>query len=323
MGNFQNKELPMGNVLCSMMGIDYPIILGGMLFAGRAKLVAAVSKAGGLGIIGAGAMSPDELRREIEDIREITQRPFGINVPVWSPRADSLVKVAIDESVKVVSLSAGDPFKYTSILKENGIIVIHVVPTVSHAIRARDAGVDAIVAEGSESGGFINPEEVTTIALVPQVVDAVDIPVIAAGGIADARGFVAALALGAVGIQMGTRFIATEECPVPYNYKKAIIIAKDTDTMVIRGKRASHRALKREVVFKVEGPEVENLLDDRGIDNPFEKWRDSNGQEMKWVLRSAGQSAGLVREVMKVEELILKIMEDAKKIISSLPGLLP
>lgn len=311
----------MGNVLCDMMGIKFPILLGGMLFVGRARLVSAVSEAGGLGILGAGAMGPETLRNEIRQIRSLTDQPFGINIPLRSPLAEVLVQLAIQESVRVVSTSAGDPSRFTGLLKERGIIVVHVVPTVAHALHAQDAGVDAIVAEGSESGGYINLEEVTTMALVPQVVDAVSLPVIAAGGIADARGLVAAFALGAVGVQMGTRFLASEESDIPNDYKRAILLAKDTDTVVVREKGAAHRDLKRELIERVSGSEMDTLLPVDEIMSLLEKG--TLKQLPKWIVSSAGQSAGLIHEILAVEKVIHLMMKVAREIMASLPGKLP
>jgi len=303
-----------------MMGIKYPILLGGMLFVGKAKLVAAVSNAGGLGILGGGAMGSEELREEIREIRSLTERPFGINIPVRSPRAEALVQGVFEEGVKIVSTSAGDPFQFTKPLKQRGVIVIHVVPTVAHARRAQDAGVDAIVAEGSESGGYINLEEVTTMALVPQVVDVVKLPVIAAGGIADARGLVAALALGAVGVQMGTRFLATKECEIPDDYKKALLLARDTDTVVVRGKITAHRDLKKELIAKVQESEGVPLVSVEEMVSQFEREgvREFPKDGIRWAGRSAGQSAGLIHEILPVEKVIIRMMAEAQALMTSL-----
>jgi enoyl-[acyl-carrier protein] reductase II len=303
-----------------MMGIKYPILLGGMLFVGKAKLVAAVSNAGGLGILGGGAMGSEELREEIREIRSLTERPFGINIPVRSPRAEALVQGVFEEGVKIVSTSAGDPFQFTKPLKQRGVIVIHVVPTVAHARRAQDAGVDAIVAEGSESGGYINLEEVTTMALVPQVVDVVKLPVIAAGGIADARGLVAALALGAVGVQMGTRFLATKECEIPDDYKKALLLARDTDTVVVRGKITAHRDLKKELIAKVQESEGVPLVSVEEMVSQFEREgvREFPKDGIRWAGRSAGQSAGLIHEILPVEKVIGRMMAEAQALMTSL-----
>lgn len=310
----------MGNILCDMLGIKYPILLGGMLFVGRARLVSAVSEAGGLGVLGAGAMGQETLREEVREIRSLTDQPFGINIPLRSPMAEVLVQLAIQESVRVVATSAGNPSLFTRSLKEKGIIVIHVVPTVAHALQAQDAGVDAIVAEGSESGGYINLEEVGTMALVPQVVDAVSLPVIAAGGIADARGLVAALALGAVGIQVGTRFLASEESDIPNDYKRAILLATDTDTVVVREERAAHRDLKRELIERVSGSEVDTMPV-KEVMSLLEKG--TLKQLPKWIVSSAGQSAGLIHEILAVEKVIHLMMKGAREIMASLPGKLP
>jgi len=309
------------NILCQMMGIRHPILLGGMLFVGRARLVAAVSNAGGLGILGAGAMGADELKEEIRQVRSLTDRPFGLNIPVRSPRAEALVQVVFEEAVKIVSTSAGDPFQFTQPLKQKGVIVIHVVPTVAHARRAQDAGVDVIVAEGSESGGYINLEEVTTMALVPQVVDAVKLPVIAAGGIADARGLVAALALGAVGVQMGTRFLATRECEIPDDYKKALLLARDTDTVVVRGKITAHRDLKKELIAKAQESEGEPLVSVEEMVTQFERGgiKEFPKDGIRWAGRSAGQSAGLIHEILPVEKLIGRMMAEVPELMASLP----
>jgi enoyl-[acyl-carrier protein] reductase II len=303
-----------------MLGIKYPILLGGMLFVGRARLVSAVSEAGGLGVLGAGAMGQETLREEVREIRSLTDQPFGINIPLRSPMAEVLVQLAIQESVRVVATSAGNPSLFTRSLKEKGIIVIHVVPTVAHALQAQDAGVDAIVAEGSESGGYINLEEVGTMALVPQVVDAVSLPVIAAGGIADARGLVAALALGAVGIQVGTRFLASEESDIPNDYKRAILLATDTDTVVVREERAAHRDLKRELIERVSGSEVDTMPV-KEVMSLLEKG--TLKQLPKWIVSSAGQSAGLIHEILAVEKVIHLMMKGAREIMASLPGKLP
>jgi enoyl-[acyl-carrier protein] reductase II len=311
----------MKNVLCDMMGIKYPILLGGMLFEGKARLAAAVSNAGGLGVLGAGAMKAEELREQIRMVRDLTDLPFGVNIPVRNAKAESLVQVVIQENVKIVATSAGDPFRFTSLLKQRGIIVVHVVPTVAHARRAQDADVNAIVAEGSESGGFINLAEVTTMTLVPQVVDAVKLPVIAAGGIADARGLVAALALGAVGIQMGTRFLATTECEISDDYKKTVLLAKDTDTVVVRGKVSAHRDLKKELADKVREPKGEPLFSVTEMVAQVEKGglSESQKEQIRATGRCAGQIAGLIHEVMPVEQVIGSIMKEAHILMAHLP----
>lgn len=314
-------EDKMGNILCDLIGIKYPILLGGMLFIGRAKLASAVSESGGLGVLAAGSMNPEELREEIKLVRNVTAKPFGINVPVRSPWAEALIKVIIEESVKIITTSAGDPFRFTQSLKENGITVIHVIPTVAHAQRAQQAGVDVVVAEGSESGGYINPEEVATMALIPQVVDAVTIPVIAAGGIADGRGLLAALCLGAVGVQLGTRFLATEECQIPEDYKRALILASDTDTVVIKGERSAHRDLKKELIERARSSGGGPLMNVKEMVEDFEKGTTKIHLVDKGEvsIRSAGQSAGLIRQILPVKEVIENIMAEAQQLMAHLP----
>ena len=197
--------------LCDLLGIEYPIIQGGMVWVSYHELCAAVSEAGGLGILAGGSMDPDELRRQIGLVKEKTKKPFGVNVPILRPDSEALVGVAIEEGVSVIATSAGNPSRFAQKIQGAGLRVLHVSPSATLAVKAVDAGVDAVVVEGIEAGGHDGFEEITTMALIPQVVDRVDIPVIAAGGIADSRGFVAALALGAQGVQMGTRFAATHE----------------------------------------------------------------------------------------------------------------
>lgn len=195
-----------------------------------AELAAAVSNAGGLGIIGSGGWDANRLREEVRKCKQLTDKPFGVNLMLMNPYCDELAKVIVEEGVLVVTTGAGSPGPYIGMFKEAGIKIIPVVPSVALAKRVARLGVDAIIAEGTESGGHVG--ELTTMALLPQVVDAVDLPVIAAGGIADGRGMVAAMALGACGVQIGTRFLTAKECPVHENYKQAILKAKDTDTVV-------------------------------------------------------------------------------------------
>jgi 2-nitropropane dioxygenase. len=229
--------------LCDILGIEYPIIQGGMAWVATAELAAAVSNAGGLGIIGAGNATGEFVREQIKKARALTDKPFGVNVMLMSPFAEDVMKVVYEEKVPVITTGAGNPGKYIDKLKGAGIKVLPVVPSVALAKRMEKEGVDAVIAEGTESGGHIG--ELTTMVLVPQVVDAVKIPVIAAGGIADGRGLVASLVLGACGVQMGTRFVASVECTVNENYKRAIVKAKDRDT-IVTGRPTGHpvRVLK-------------------------------------------------------------------------------
>ena len=227
------------NAICKMLGLKYPIFQGGMAWLGTAELASAVSEAGGLGIIGAGHMPPDVLRAEIEKVKKATKKPFGVNIMLMSPFVKEVMQLMVDERVPVVTTGAGNPGEYIPALKEIGTKVIPVVASVALAKRLVRTGVDAIIAEGMESGGHIG--ELTTMALVPQVVDAVNVPVIAAGGIGDSRGVCAAFALGAQAVQMGTRFVMSEECIAHENYKNLVLKARDRST-VITGRTTGHPA---------------------------------------------------------------------------------
>ena len=227
------------NAVCKLLGIKYPIFQGGMAWLGTAELASAVSEAGGLGIIGAGHMPPDVLRAEIQKVKKATKKPFGVNIMLMSPFVKEVMQLMLDERVPVVTTGAGNPGEYIPSLKEIGTKVIPVVASVALAKRLVRTGVDAIIAEGMESGGHIG--ELTTMALVPQVVDAVDVPVIAAGGIGDSRGICAAFALGAQAVQMGTRFVMSEECVAHENYKNLVLKARDRST-VITGRTTGHPA---------------------------------------------------------------------------------
>lgn len=225
------------NKICRMLGIKYPVFQGGMAWLGTAELVSAVSNAGGLGIIGAGHMPPDVLKAEIEKAKSLTDKPFGVNIMLMSPFVKEVMQLMVDEKIPVVTTGAGNPTEYIPAMKANGTKVIPVVASVALAKRLVRTGVDAIIAEGTESGGHIG--ELTTMALVPQVVDAVDVPVIAAGGIGDGRGIAAAFALGAQAVQMGTRFVVSQECIAHENYKNLVLKAKDRST-VVTGRSTGH-----------------------------------------------------------------------------------
>ena len=225
------------NPICKLLNIKYPIFQGGMAWIGTAELASAVSNAGGLGIIGAGHMPPEVLRAEIQKAKGWTDKPFGVNIMLMSPFVKEVMQVVVEERVPVVTTGAGNPAEYLPALKEIGTKVIPVVASVALAKRLVRSGVDAVIAEGTESGGHIG--DITTMALVPQVVDAVDVPVIAAGGIGDSRGIVAAMALGASGVQMGSRFVVSAECIAHENYKNLVLKAKDRST-VVTGRSTGH-----------------------------------------------------------------------------------
>jgi len=304
--------------LTTLLNIKYPIIQGGMANISLAELAAAVSNAGGLGIIASGGWDANRLRSEIRKCKELTDKPFGVNLMLMNPHCDELVEVIIEEKVPVVTTGAGSPGTYIPKFKEVGIKVIPVIASVALAKRMARLGVDAIIAEGTESGGHVG--ELTTMALVPQVVDAVDIPVIAAGGIADGRGFVAAMALGACGVQIGTRFLTAEECPVHDNYKQAIIKAKDRDTVVTgRSVGVPVRCLKNPMTREyielekkgVSAEELEHLT--LGSLRKAVSEGDTKGGSVM-----VGQIAGMISKTQSAAEIIEDIYSHASKVSNNL-----
>ena len=306
--------------LCDLLGIQYPILQGGMVWVSYNELCAAVSNSGGLGFLAGGSMTADELREEIRLVKEKTDKPFGANIPVVKPDSESLVNVAIEEEVDIISTSAGNPKRFTQKIHDAGLKVIHVSPSPQLAAKAAEAGVDAIVAEGIEAGGHDGFEEITTMALVPQVVETVDIPVIAAGGIADFRGFVAALSLGAKGVQIGTRFAATREAQGHPDFKKAIIDAGPTGTAITGrgfGPTRSVRNRLTDQILEMErrGAGLEELLKMIGTGRSRRATQDGDVEEGTIY---CGQIAGMIRELKSVEEVFTEIIEGAEVLINEL-----
>jgi len=305
-------------VICDLFGIKYPIIQGGMAHVATAELVSAVSNAGGLGIIGAGAAEPGWVKEQIRLTREQTDKPFGVNILLISPFAKQVIDVVLEERVAMVTTGAGNPGPYIPRFKEAGIKVMPVVASVALARRLERAGVDALVAEGMESGGEIG--QITTMALVPQVVDAVKLPVVAAGGIADGRGLAAALALGAQGIQMGTRFACSQECIAHPAYKQAIVDATDRST-VISGQSTGYpiRALENKLIHEFwekekSGISIEEIME-------FGVGRVRLGLiegDLENGTLLAGQIAGMIREIKPVKAIIDDMMAEAEAIIARL-----
>ena len=303
------------NPICHLLGIRYPIFLGGMAHVSRAPLVAAVSAAGGLGIIGSGGMPPDVLIEQIRDVRSRTDRPFGVNLMLLDPNIEAQLEVVLRERVTMVTTGAGNPAPYIPQLKEAGIKVFPVIPAVSLARRMERAGADGVIAEGTESGGHVG--EVTTIVLVPQVVDAVNIPVIAAGGIADGRGLAAALVLGARGVQMGTRFLASVEAPAHENFKRAILKANERSTLVTgRSINAPVRTLankmsKQFALFEKEGRPREEfeVLAVGGLRRAVYDGDTETGSLM------AGQISGMIDKIEPVKEIIDEMVATAAKLL--------
>lgn len=297
--------------ICEMLGIEYPILQGGMAWIADAPLASAVSNAGGLGIVACGNADADYVRSEIRKTKEMTDKPFGVNVMLMNPHTDAIMDVICEEGVPVVTTGAGNPGKYIPKLKEHGIKVIPVVASVALAIRVERVGADAIIAEGLESGGHIG--EATTMALLPQVIDAVKIPVIAAGGIGDGRGIAAAFMLGAKGVQLGTRFLVAKECTVAQSYKDMVLKAKDSDT-VATGKSTGHpvRVLKNRLAREIlsmekrctDPAEIEKL--GSGALRAAVKDGDVvNGSVM------SGQIAGLIGREQTAKEMIEEMFEEA------------
>ena len=308
----KGRSTEMQTEITELLGIQYPIIQGGMAWVAEHHLAAAVSEAGGLGLIGAANAPAEWVREQIRAAKNLTEQPFGVNIMLMSPYADEVAQVVAEEGVKVVTTGAGSPEKYMERWKQSGIRVIPVVASVALAKRMERCGADAVVAEGCESGGHVG--ESTTMALVPQVVDAVKIPVIAAGGIADGRGIAAAFMLGAKAVQMGTRFIATREAQVHESYKNQVLRAKDIDTRVT-GRSTGHpvRALRNEMTkryleLEQEGAPFEELeqLTLGGLRRAVVEGDVRMGSMM------AGQCAGLVREILPCSELVPQLMQEAK-----------
>lgn len=298
--------------ICKLLGIKYPIIQGGMAWVADHRLAAAVSQAGGLGIIAGGNAPGEVIREEIRNFKKLSSKPFGVNIMLMSPFAEDIVGIVCEEGVPVVTTGAGNPGLYIDKLKENNVKIIPVVPTVSLARRLERQGVDALIVEGTEAGGHIG--ELTTMALLPQVCDAVKLPVIAAGGIGDHRGFLAALALGAQGVQMGTRFVCSTEAPVHINFKEKILASKDRDA-IVTGRSTGYpvRSLKNSFTKEYLKLEGENIS--------FEELERLGAGRLRLAVREgdmekgslmAGQISGLINDIKSCEEIIEDIINLSK-----------
>jgi len=298
--------------ITELFNIEYPIIQAGMVWVSGWKLASAVSNEGGLGLIGAGSMKPELLREHIQKCRAATDKPFGVNIPLLRRDAEELVGVTIDEGVKIVFSSAGHPGKFVKLLKENNCKVVHVIPSVKHALKAEEVGCDAVVGEGVEAGGHNGINETTTISLIPQLVDALKIPVIAAGGIADGRGIIAALSLGAEGVQIGTRFAATVESSAHPNYKQKVVEAKDDGSILAFKKIGLVRMLKNDFAFRALQAEKDGWDEVKMkalLGSKRERLGIFEGDENEGELE-AGQSSGLVNEILTVKELFNKLLNE-------------
>jgi enoyl-[acyl-carrier protein] reductase II len=311
------------NKITQLFGIKYPIIQGGMIWNSGYKLASAVSNSGGLGLIGAGSMYPEVLREHIIKCKAATNKPFGVNVPMLYPNIEKIIKIIVDEGVKIVFTSAGNPKIWTKHLKDHNITVVHVVSSTKFALKAQEAGVDAVVAEGFEAGGHNGREETTTLTLIPMVKEQISIPLIAAGGIATGRGMLAAMALGADGVQLGSRFAASTESSCHDNFKQSILDTNEGDTQLTLKELAPVRLIKNKFYNDIQQlytqkPTVEDLQKLLG------KRRSKHGMFEGDLIEGEleiGQIAGIIHEILPVETIIQNIIsefETAKTEISKI-----
>lgn len=300
------------NSITRLFNIQYPLVQAGMIWASGWRLASAVSNAGGLGLIGSGSMYPDVLREHIRQCKQATDQPFGVNVPLLYPDIDKHIQIILDEGVRIVFTSAGNPKTWTPVLKEKGITVVHVVSSAKFALKSQEAGVDAVVAEGFEAGGHNGREETTSMVLIPMVADAVQVPVIAAGGIGSGRAMAAAFALGASGVQVGSRFVATPEASSHMNFKEAVVNAGEGDTMLSLKKLAPVRLLKnaffdavRTAELKGASPEELVLLLGRGRAKMgmFEGRLDEGELEI-------GQVSAMIKDIKPAADVVKEIWEE-------------
>ena len=302
----------MKNTITQLFNIKYPIVQGGMIWVSGYKLASAVSNAGGLGLIGAGSMYPEVLREHIQKCKKATDKPFGVNVPMLYPDIEKIMDIIVEEGVKIVFTSAGNPKTWTAFLKEKGITVVHVVSSVKFALKAEAAGVDAVVCEGFEAGGHNGREETTTFTLIPMVKEQLKIPVIAAGGIGSGRGMLAAMVIGADGVQVGSRFAATKESSAHTNFKETIVNVKDGDTQLTLKELAPVRLVKNKFYLQVQelykqNPTLEQIKEllgrARAKKGMFEGDLENGELEI-------GQVAGLIHEIKSAKEVIDEMMTE-------------
>ncbi|MEG1311794.1 MAG: enoyl-[acyl-carrier-protein] reductase FabK [Romboutsia sp.] len=306
------------NKVCELLNIEYPIIQGGMAWVADAYLASAVSNAGGLGLIAGGNAPKDIIKEEIRKCRELTNKPFGVNVMLLSPFVDEIIELIIEEKIPVITTGAGNPAKYIKSLKEIGTKIIPVVPSIALAQRMEKLGADAVIVEGTEAGGHIG--ELTTMVLTPQVADSVDIPVIAAGGIADGRGIVASFALGASGVQVGTRFICSDECSVHENYKNMVLKSKDRDA-IVTGRTTGHpvRTLKNRLAKEILNMEKQGIdsqdIDKRGVGSLRLATKEGDVHNGSFM---AGQIASIIKDIKPCKEIINSMVNEARNIMPNI-----
>ena len=313
----------MVNKITQLFKTQYPIVQGGMIWVSGWKLASAVSNAGGLGLIGSGSMYPEVLREHIQKCKKATDKPFGVNVPMLYPQIDEIMDIIVEEGVKIVFTSAGNPKIWTSFLKNKGITVVHVVSSVKFAMKAEAAGVDAVVCEGFEAGGHNGREETTTFTLIPMVKEQVSVPVIAAGGIGSGRGMLAAMVLGADGVQIGSRFAASEESSAHQNFKNTILKVKDGDTQLTLKELAPVRLVKNKFFNEVQElyqqhPTIEEIKELLGRARAKKGMFEGNLEEGELEI---GQIAGLIHEIKPTKDILKEIIEEfnsVKSIINSI-----
>lgn len=302
----------MGNRITTLFKVHYPLIQAGMIWNSGWKLASAVSNAGGLGIIGAGSMYPDVLQEHITKCKRATSKPFGVNIPMLYPNIDEIIEIVIKEKIPIVCTSAGNPKIYTSRLKQHGITVVHVVSSVKFALKAQDAGVDAVVAEGFEAGGHNGRDETTTFTLIPMVKQQLQIPLIAAGGIADGKGMLAAMILGADGVQIGSRFVASYESSAHQDFKKEVVKAKEGDTLLTLKELAPVRLLKNKFFDQLmelykTNPSKEQLTQLLGRARAKRGMFEGDLEEGELEI---GQVAGLIHQIKPAAQIVKEIMEE-------------
>ena len=308
----------MNNKITQLFNIKYPIIQGGMIWVSGWKLASAVSNAGGLGLIGAGSMYPDVLREHIQKCKKATDKPFGVNVPMLYPDIEKIMEIIIEEGIKIVFTSAGNPKTWTNYLKEKGITVVHVVSSVKFALKAEAAGVDAVVCEGFEAGGHNGREETTTLTLIPMVKQEVKIPVISAGGIGSGRGMLAAMVLGADGVQIGSRFAATIESSAHDNFKNTIVDVKDGDTQLTLKELAPVRLVKNKFFNQVQelyanNPSIDDIKELLGRARAKKGMFEGDLEEGELEI---GQIAGIIHEIKSAKEVLKEIIMEFNEVKS-------
>ncbi|MDD3722781.1 MAG: nitronate monooxygenase [Lutibacter sp.] len=309
----------MKNNITKLFNIEYPIIQAGMVWNSGWRLASAVSNAGGLGLIGSGSMYPDVLREHIRKCKKATQKPFGVNVPMLYPNIEEIMQIIVEEGVKIVFTSAGNPKTWTSFLHEKGITVVHVVSSVAFALKSELAGVDAVVAEGFEAGGHNGREETTTFTLIPMVKEKLKIPLIAAGGIASGRGMLAAMVLGADGVQIGSRFVASQESSAHINFKEKVVDTQDGDTLLTLKELAPVRLIKNKFFNELQDlykqcPTVEQLKEKLGRARAKQGMFEGNLEEGELEI---GQIAGLIHEIKPAAEIVKEIMAEFNEVKKS------